>query len=113
MEKILIPLFGDDVAPRFDLATEVMITTGNQGIADENQRIIVLPQASAEQLCHLILTEGVTTVICGGIEEEYHRYLAWKKVEILDSIIGTWKTALTRYGLKKLQSGDILYTLSK
>ncbi|MBU2646131.1 hypothetical protein KKI24_15610 [bacterium] len=108
-EKILIPLFGEDVAPRFDLATEVLIITGNQPEQASDEKIIVLPQASAEQLCHLILTEAIKTVICGGIEEEYYRYLVWKKVQVLDSIIGPWQKALARFQQKNLQPGDIVY----
>jgi len=108
-----MPLFGDDVAPRFDLATEVIITSGDDSNSDRDQQIIVLPQPSAEQLCHLILTEGIETVICGGIEEEYFRYLVWKKVKVLDSVIGTWKAALNQYFRQGLQPGEILSTLTK
>lgn len=108
-EKILVPLFGDDIAPRFDLATEVLIVSGVSDRRESDEKIIVLPQASAEQLCHLILTESVTTVICGGIEEEYYRYLTWKKIQVLDSVIGPWRKALARFQLNNLQEGDILY----
>lgn len=107
--KILIPLLGDDVAPRFDLATEVMITHDDPGRRSDEEKIVVLPQASAEELCHLILTENIKTLICGGIEEEYYRYLTWKQVAVLDSIIGRWADALKRYDQQQLQTGDILY----
>jgi hypothetical protein len=77
--KVLIPLYGNDVAPRFDLATEILIIFTDNPISSGMEKIIVLPQESSEKLCHLILTEGIQTVICGGIEEEYYHYLIWKK----------------------------------
>jgi len=108
MKKVLIALYGNDIAPRFDLATEVLIVcTGPDGsVVDE--KTLVLPQASAEKLSHMILTEDVQAVICGGIEEEYYQYLTWKKVNVLDSIIGPSDRALKRFWDGSLKAGDIL-----
>lgn len=106
--KILIPIFGDDVSPRFDLSAEVYIAAIDDKGEYQDERIVVLPQISAEQLCHLILTENVNIVICGGIEEQYYQYLNWKRIQVFDSVIGPWAQALTRYLENSLQSGDIL-----
>jgi len=108
-EKILIPLHGNDVAPRFDLATEVLITVRDEKIADKEEKIVVLSRASAEKLCHLILTEEVDVVICSGIEEEYYQYLTWKKVRVIDSVIGSWEIVLKNFYEGTLRAGDILF----
>ena len=50
MEKILIPIYNQDIAPRFDLATEVVILIREAGNPLPEERMMVLPQASAEQL---------------------------------------------------------------
>ena len=107
-KKILIPLHENDVAPRFDLATEVLIVTdsGKPGSADN--RMVVLPRASADQLCHLIITENVQTVICSGIEDDYYQYLTWKRIEVIDSVVGSSHSALKRYFEGGLKPGDIL-----
>lgn len=106
--KILIPLYGSEVAPRFDLTTEAVIVTIGEQRQKLEERLVVLPQVSAEKLCHLILTEGVKTVICCGIEEEYYQYLVWKRIEVLDSIIGPWEAAIEMYISSSLSPGDIL-----
>ncbi len=106
LRRILIPLYGNDVAPRFDLAAEVVII--NLERTGREEKIVVLPQASAEQLCHLILTEGVDAVICSGIEEEYYQYLTWKKIQVVDSVVGPWQVALERFSKQELQPGDIV-----
>lgn len=106
--KILIPLYENDVAPRFDLATEVLIVTTIKNNDSGDKRMMVLPRASADQLCHLIITEGIQTVICSGIEDDYYQYLTWKRIEVIDSVVGTSELALKRYIEGTLKPGDIL-----
>jgi predicted Fe-Mo cluster-binding NifX family protein len=106
--KIFIPILGDDISPRFDLSAEAFIAGVDEMGRRQEGRIVVLPQVSAEQLCHLILTENAGVVICGGIEEEYYQYLAWKRIRVYDSIIGPWEAAIFRYLEGKLQPGDVL-----
>ncbi|MFP4225789.1 MAG: NifB/NifX family molybdenum-iron cluster-binding protein [Desulfobacterales bacterium] len=113
MKKILIPIFGNDISPRFDLTAEVYIINVDENSRYQDERIIVLPQISAEHLCHLILTENVHVVICGGIEDEYYQYLAWKRITVYDSVIGPWHTAVSRYLDNSLRSGDILEGLKE
>ena len=108
-KKIHITLWESNVAPRFDLATEVLISSiGEDGTFQEN-KTIVLAHASTEDLCQLILTEDVNVVICGGIEEEFFEYLTWKKVQVLDSVMGPWERALERFRAGKLEPGAILF----
>ncbi len=105
-DKILITLYGNDVAPRFDLATEILMTDLRDG--KESERIIVLPQASAEKLCHLIITEGIDVVICSGIEEEYYHYLVWKKIKVFDSVVGPWQSVIESFRNNNLTAGAII-----
>ena len=106
--KILIPLHEDEVAPRFDLATEVLIVADIEKSGSGEKRTVVLASASADQLCHLIVTEGVKTVICSGIEDDYYQYLIWKRIEVIYSVIGSIDAALKRFVEGTLKSGEIL-----
>jgi predicted Fe-Mo cluster-binding NifX family protein len=106
--KILIPLYENDVAPRFDLATEVLIVSGIEKTGSGDKRTMVLPRASADQLCHLIITEGIQTVICSGIEDDYYQYLTWKRIKVIDSVVGSSQSALKRYVEGTLKPGDII-----
>lgn len=99
--KLLIPIQGDDVAPRFDLAGEVLIIeTDDQGTI-LRERTMVMPQGSAEDLCTLILTENVDTVICNGIEDEYYQYLVWKKVAVNDCVMEHYREAVNSFLTKQ------------
>jgi predicted Fe-Mo cluster-binding NifX family protein len=107
-QKVLIPLYADQVAPRFDLATEVSIVSIPDDGRPTEKKTVVLPRASAEQLCHLILTEKIGTVVCGGIEDEYYQYLKWKNVDVLDSVIGSCKKVIKQLESGTLRAGDIV-----
>lgn len=109
IRKILITIWQDDVAPRFDLASEVLVATINVGGEIEERKTLVLPSISAEDLCQLILSEGIDMVICGGIEKEFYQYLNWKKVQVIDSVIGPFESALELAETGKLEQGAILF----
>ena len=106
--RILIAIQGEDVAPRFDLATEVCIAEVENGALRNEPRIMLLPVASGDELCALILRETVTMVICGAIEEAHYQYLIWKKVTVIDGIIGPYRLALQWIGNGRLRPGNIL-----
>ncbi|MCA1960819.1 MAG: dinitrogenase iron-molybdenum cofactor biosynthesis protein [Desulfomonile sp.] len=108
MKRILIPLWGDDIAPRFDTAQEVLIAVAEDDGRISDKRVVILPEASAEGLCNLILHERVDEVICCGIEDEYYQYLAWKKVQVIDSVGGPASVALERSAAGSLKSEEIL-----
>ncbi|WP_027192631.1 NifB/NifX family molybdenum-iron cluster-binding protein [Fundidesulfovibrio putealis] len=111
--RVLIPLFKDEVAPRFDLAAEALladvIQDGDGDVGEIKTEDFLLPHPSADGLCDLILRKDVDVLICGGIEEEYYHYLRWKRVEVLDNVAGPARDVLERYAQGALQSGDILF----
>lgn len=107
-KKVLICLHGNNVAPRFDLTTEVFIASIGPENSVEDENTMVLPRASAEELCHMILTAHIQTVICGGIEDEYYQYLTWKRIHVLDSVIGACNRVLEAFTKGSLRPGAIL-----
>jgi predicted Fe-Mo cluster-binding NifX family protein len=108
--KILMPLYDEAVAPRFDLATEVLLAECTENGRIRKERVLILPGPSAEKMCHMIITEGIDTVICGGIEEEFYDYLNWKRIQVIDDVIGPGKSVLERFSKGELSRGDIIRT---
>lgn len=108
INRVIIPLYRDEVAPRFDLATEVMIAIVSMNNVVEEQKTVVLTRSSAEDLCHQMLSENVNVLICGAIEDEYYKFLRWKQLSIFDNVSGRWEDAFNRFLDRSLKSGDIL-----
>jgi hypothetical protein len=107
-QKVCIPLFDEEVAPRFDLATEVLLAElGLKGRVTQ-EKVLILPGPSSERLCHLILSESAGSVVCGGIDQEIHDYLCWKQINVIDNVIGPSRAVLKRFALGRLNPGDIL-----
>ena len=105
-------MYRNEVAPRFDLATEAWIITVSKNNVIEEERTVVLAQASAEKLCHLIQMENIKTVICGAIEDEYYQFLKWKKVTVFDSVSGFCSTVFEEYLAQTLKSGAMFFKRS-
>ncbi|MDA8137771.1 MAG: hypothetical protein M0036_03880 [Desulfobacteraceae bacterium] len=107
-QRIIIPLHEEEVAPRFDLSTEVLtVECGDDGQILK-EKILILPGPSAERLCHLALTEKAHLIICGGIDQEVFDYLIWKRVQVIDDVIGPGALVLQRYLKGHLKAGDIV-----
>ena len=106
--RALIPLLGDDVAPRFDLAPEALIAAIDPDGTTRVEKSIVLPQASADALCAVIMAEKVDLVLCCAIEEEYYQYLTWKKIKVIDSVMGPYPKVLQSLAAGTLGEGENL-----
>ncbi len=106
--SLLVPLSGEVVAPRFDLATEVLIARARKGRLVGEPRIVLLPGPSADALCSLVLEEGITDVACGGIEDAHFQYLGWKKVRVVDRVIGSWEAVLRLFLRDELRPGTVV-----
>ncbi len=106
--KILITTQRDFVAPRFDLTAEVVIATVENGEGIGKPRAIIMDRPSPEDLCNMIMEENIALVICGGIEERYYQFLTWKKIQVIDYVIGDNESVLKKAIAGELQAGDML-----
>ena len=106
--KILITVQNNDVAPRFDQAGEVIIAEVRGQVLLGKPRNIILRQRSAEELTNMIVQEAVDCVICGGIEDSFHMFFTWKKITVIDGVIGSYSEALQLFIDDRLQPGMIL-----
>ena len=107
----LITLCKEEVAPRFDMTAEVLLSplerTAEQARAEA--RHLVLAHVSSEELCDLIVRSGVSTVVCGGIEEDYYHYLRWKRIDVICDVMGPLDAVLEKLASGDLASGDRLF----
>jgi predicted Fe-Mo cluster-binding NifX family protein len=103
-----MPIQGDFIAPRFDLATEILIVRFEKGKQDGAPRTIIMERPSDEALCQMVVEENITDLVCGGIDEVHYNFLIWKKVNVVDGVIGGWSQALEKAVRAELKQGQIL-----
>lgn len=103
-----MPIQGDFVAPRFDLASEVLIVSFANGKQDGTPRTIIMERPSDEALCQMVVEENITDLVCGGIDEVHYNFLIWKKVNVMDGVIGGWSVALEKAVRGELKQGEVL-----
>jgi len=106
--KILLTVQDNSIAPRFDQATEVIIAEHDGRRLTAEPRTIILPHRSAEELSDLIVKEGVQCVVCGGIEDSFHKFFTWKKITVIDGVIGAHAEAMDKVCAGELRPGAIL-----
>lgn len=109
MENILIPLLDNNLAPRFDLASDVLIVSvirETSAMGKIEEKVMVLDAPSPEAMCRLAMAENVQTVICAGIEKEFFDFLEWKGVRVIDDICGPVDTILEAFLMGKLAQGQ-------
>jgi predicted Fe-Mo cluster-binding NifX family protein len=106
--KILITAQGDFVAQRFDLTAEVVIATVDTGRLVGKPRTIIMDRPSPEDLCNMIMEENIALVICGGIEDRHYQFLSWKKIRVIDFVIGDHESVLMKAIVGDLKAGDMI-----
>lgn len=109
MRKLLMPIQGDIVAPRFDLATEILVAHFAHGELIGEPKIMIMERPSEESLCQMAVEENITDFVCGGIEEVHYKFLVWKQVNALDRVIGHWRTVLEKVIDGSLVQGEIVH----
>ena len=104
----LITILKNEVAPRFDQTSETLITETDGEKNTGEPRIILFPGTSGEDICALAIKENISLVICGGIEDTHYQYLKWKKIKVVDGVIGPYEQALKFAVTNNLKPGSIL-----
>ena len=106
--NILITINKNEIAARFDLASEILIAPSRDTIQTVDPRILLLSSTSGEEICGLAIKENISLIICGGIEDSHYQYMVWKKIKVFDRVIGPYELALEYALAGKLNSGVIL-----
>lgn len=109
MENILIPIMDNELAPRFDLAPEVLIlsvTRETSAMGRISEKVINFEAPSAEAMYRLVMAENIQTIICAGIEKEVFEFLKRKGIRVIDNVCGPADPVLEAYLIGSLSPGQ-------
>ncbi len=110
--KVLITICRQEIAPRFDMTSEVLITSVTENITNLEEcklKHLILAHTSSKELCDIIISQDIAKVVCGGIEEDYFHYLRWKRIEVINNVMGQTDDVIKKLLLGELQAGNCLF----
>jgi len=90
--KVAVPLFGQEVSPRFGCSTQVLIAEVTEsGVEVEGaQDLTVTPGQWPELFSNI----GVSVVVCGGIHRRFQQELEQRRIRVIWGVIGPAADAL-------------------
>jgi len=91
--RVAIPLFGDQVSPRFGPGRHFMLASIEDGQIQEKQ-LVEAQDAAQSQLPTFLASLGVTKLICGGIQHQLQRDMECHGIDVIWGIIGPASEAL-------------------
>lgn len=105
--RVGIPLFGDQVAPRFE-ATQDFLLVDLHGDQASSRRVALYVEPEEKNVPGACLSLGIDVLICCGIQRWSEQTLAEKKVRVIAGVMGSAEQALECFREGTLQAGQIL-----
>ncbi|MBM4324116.1 MAG: hypothetical protein FJ115_11195 [Deltaproteobacteria bacterium] len=102
--KIAIPLFGTRISPRFDFSQEIRIITVEDGKVVRKENFPVAHLNLSQRLDQLA-SNGVSKVICGGIDGFCLNQLGSKGIEVVHNVAGEAEIASDLFMRGRLRPG--------
>jgi predicted Fe-Mo cluster-binding NifX family protein len=90
---VAIPLFGDEVSPRFGWCAEVLLASVDDGQVQQ-QEVRDVRHLAPCQLPEFLQLLAVEKVICGGVSQSFQKEMERRGMEVIWGVIGTACDAL-------------------
>ena len=105
--KIAIPTFGSRVSPRFDCAaTLLLFTVENEKVIERGETH--LTHLDSWQRVEKLKEMDVNALICGGIDGDSARLLAFNRIQVIAWVAGEVEEAMKCYLRGDLRPGAAL-----
>ncbi|UCF33640.1 MAG: hypothetical protein JSV78_15040, partial [Phycisphaerales bacterium] len=90
---VAIPLFGDEVSPRFGWCAEVLLATVDDGRVQQ-QEVRDVRHLAPCQLPEFLQSLAVENVICGGVNRRFQEEMEHRGMKVVWGVIGPATDAL-------------------
>lgn len=105
--RVGIPLFGDEIAPRFGAAQEFLVAEVEHDRAVVRKTVVVT-ESDANQLPAAFERLGINVLVCCGITMFCEQSLREHHVDVISGVMGPAEQALNCFINGTLRSGQIL-----
>jgi len=103
--KIGIPLFGKRVSPHYSTAPELFVILTHDNTIYSTS-ILNLSRLSLTEKRRKLITLGIETVICGGIDEATREWLRQKNIRVIENMMGEAMEVLSGFLLNEAGRGN-------
>jgi predicted Fe-Mo cluster-binding NifX family protein len=104
---VAVPLFRNEVSPRFGHATEIALAQVESGSIGEIRRV-VLPGRGGRQVYSTLISLKPGVVICGGIHRSWQGMLETKGISVVWGVIGEAADAINSYAAGNLRNNQFV-----
>lgn len=107
--RIAIPLFGDEVSPRFGCATRFLLVDveARRPMRREVKDLVALGSPPG-QLAAFLQSLAVNKVVCGGLHARFRRELEALGIEVIWGVIGAAEEAVSAFVSGRLERDQFL-----
>ena len=105
--KVAIPLFGDEVSPRFGYSRQFLIASIEDGRLGP-QEVQEVGHLAPWQLVAFLTSLGVAKVICGGVHPRFQEEMDRCGIEVIWGVIGPAAEALSALAKGTLRSDQFV-----
>ena len=95
--RVAVPLFGDEVAPRFCFAELFLVADVSVGSVGPLHRLS-MGDASWPQRLAQLGAAGVTVMLCGGFNRRFHPLATRYGIEVIWGLFGSAERLLQAFG---------------
>lgn len=104
--KLAIPLFRSEVAPRFDVANQILMVSIERG-RENGREIVEFPDEPLIARVNRVIDLGPDVFICGNLDGFSGRMLSDRGIRIVPWVMGDTEGVLWLFIHGKLRSGFI------
>lgn len=94
--RIAVPIFNEQVSPRFDSAKELILFDADNGKVLDKRRLISIELSCSEKIKKLIELQ-IDTLLCGGIDKKCEHSLESCGIKVNPWLHGDAETLLSEY----------------
>lgn len=105
--RVAIPLFGDEVSPRFGCSTQFLLATLD-GNRVQNEELEDVGHLAPWQFADYLASRQVAAVICGGVHRHFQDELERRGMEVIWGVIGPAADALVAMASGTLRRDQFL-----
>ena len=105
--RVAVPLFGEEVAPRFCFAEQMLVAEVEDGAVATRTRVGLGAQVWSERLS-LLADSGIDVLLCGGFPRRYESFASSVGINVIAGLAGRAEKLVDAYAVGEIERWMVL-----